>query len=461
MAANEKQTVALVSMAASAALAIAKFVAGALTGSLGLLSEAIHSLIDFGATVITYFAVKWGDAPPDEEHHYGHAKFESVAALVETALLFLTTLWIVYEALHRLYAGNSHVDLAWWAFAIVVGSIIVDFNRSRALDRVAAATASEALGADALHFSSDMWSSTAVLFGLLAVLGGFPWADSVAALLVAGVVLLAAFRLGKRTLNTLLDVAPHDASEQIRAIVSGFEGVLAMERLRIRPAGPTLFVSAVVSVRRTLPADDLGRLGNKITAAIKSAFPNADVTVTTIPVALDDETVYEKVMLIAANQRLAIHHLTVQKMAERVAVSFDLEVDGTMTLSDAHEKASKLEAAIAQELGEGVEVESHIEPKPEVILEGREADAAERDAIERSLRGFASKAGRLSDIHNVRVRRNAQGLFVHYHCVFPPGESVEAAHDVIDRIEIALEDAIPEIRRVIAHAEPSNRHRTR
>src|SRR5437763_82019 len=222
MAASAKQTAALASMAASAALAITKLAAGLVTGSLGILSEAIHSLIDFGATIITYFAVKWGDEPPDEEHQYGHAKFESVGALVETGLLFLTTAWIVYEALRRLITGETHVEPRWWALAIIAASIVVDFNRSRALRRVAEATSSEALGADALHFSSDMWSSVAVLVGLAAVWLGYSWADAVAALLVAGVVLLAALRLGKRTLDTLLDVAPQGASEEIRKIVNDF-----------------------------------------------------------------------------------------------------------------------------------------------------------------------------------------------------------------------------------------------
>jgi cation diffusion facilitator family transporter len=461
MPASQKQSVALASMVASAVLAATKLVAGLLTGSLGILSEAIHSLIDFGATIITYFAVKWGDQPPDEEHQYGHAKFESVGALVETALLFLTTGWIVYEALHRLITSDTHVEPAWWAFAIVAGSIIIDFNRSRALNRVAEATSSEALGADALHFSSDMWSSIAVFVGLAGVWIGYPWADAVAALLVAGVVLLAAVRLGRRTLNTLLDAAPQGSSEEIRRIVGGFDGVLALERLRIRPAGPTLFVSVVVTVRRTMPVDDMMRLRNNIGAAIRAAFPNADVTVTTNLIALDDETVYEKVMLIAGHHGLAIHHLTVQKMGSRIAVSFDLEVDGTMSLSHAHEKASRLEAAIGQDLGEDVEVESHIEPMPEAILEGEDVDSARRQEVESLLRQLAAKDSRISDVHNVRVRRNAQGLFVHYHCVFRPEESVETAHDIIDRIEIALQDTMPEIRRVIAHAEPSDRHRRR
>ena len=211
MSTSEKQSVALVSMAASAGLAIAKSIAGLLTGSLGILSEAIHSIIDFAATIVTYFAIRWGDQPPDDEHHYGHAKIESIAALVETALLFLTVAWIVWEALHRLYGGGSHVEVTWWAAAIIAASIIIDYNRARALKRVADKTSSEALEADALHFSSDMWSSMVVLLGLGAVWIGVPAADSIAALAVSCFVGLAGWRLGARTLNTLLDTAPEGA----------------------------------------------------------------------------------------------------------------------------------------------------------------------------------------------------------------------------------------------------------
>ena len=177
MASSEKQSVALLSLIASAVLAIAKLVAGLVTGSLGILSEAIQSAIDCGATIITFFAVKWGDQPPDEEHHYGHAKFESVAALIETMLLFGTALWIVYEAVHRLYVGATPIELAWWAFAVVIASIVIDYNRSRALRRVGLKTSSDALLADSIHFAADMWSSLAVLAGLILVWAGYPWVE--------------------------------------------------------------------------------------------------------------------------------------------------------------------------------------------------------------------------------------------------------------------------------------------
>jgi cation diffusion facilitator family transporter len=460
MARSEKEQTAIVSAAASAVLTGAKLVAGLATGSLGILSEAIHSLIDFGATLITWFAVRWSDKPPDEEHHYGHAKAESVAALVATGLLFLTTIWIVYEAFHRLFTGETHVDLAWWAFAVVIGSILIDFNRARALERTARKTSSEALSADALHFSSDMWSSIAVLAGLAAVYLGFPTGDAAAALVVSLFVALAGWRLGRRTLDTLLDAAPEGATERIRALVAAEDGVLSVNRLRLRPAGATLFAGIVIDVRRTMPVDDMIALKDRVARLVTRSFPHADVTVTANPVALDDETVFERVMLIAHRQGCAIHHLTVQNLDGRLAVSFDLEVDGNMPLGTAHDVATRLESAIRAEIGTDVEVESHIEPLPDRQLTGTAAGEDVRRRVDEALRSLAGSTARLTDLHNVRVRETEGGLFVHYHCRFDPAEPVERVHEAIDRIDHAIRDAVPSIRRVIAHAEPKGAIRT-
>ena len=187
--------------------------------------------------------------------------------------------------------------------------------------------------------------------------------------------------------------------------------------------------------------------------------PHADVTVTADPVALDDESISQRVRLIAQRQGLAIHHLTVQRLGIRTAVSFDLEVDGKMTLEEAHEKATVLEAAIRYELGEDVEVESHIEPLPERVLPGAEVRSPGKEEIEGLLRGLVAGQKRVSDIHNVRVRSNSEGLFVHYHCRFRPSETIETVHEVIDRIETELRQDKPNIKRVIAHAEPIGRGR--
>jgi len=454
---SEKQKVALVSLLASALLAAAKFVAALFTGSLGILSEAIHSLLDTGATAITFAAVRISDRPPDETHHFGHAKVESVSALTATGLLFATTVWIVYEALNRLLTGNVHVTVAWWAVAIVAGSIVIDFNRSKALKRVARSTASEALDADALHFTSDMWSSIVVLVGLGAAWAGYPWADSLAALAVAGFVGLAAYRLGKRTLGTLLDAAPAGTVAIIERLADETRGVLDLKRLRVRPAGATLFVDADITVRRTLPFDRVADIQRGFTEAIQRTFPNSDVSLTVHPVALDDETVFDKVNLIAARGGHPIHHLTVQQVGETLSVSFDLELDREMDFTTAHDVATALENAISEELGEEVEVESHIEPLHIDGLSGEEVPADLHDLIESRLKKLARGVEMLGDIHDVRVRHNAHGLFVTFHCRVAGALTVEAVHDAVDALESALKSRMPEVRRVIAHAEPKKR----
>lgn len=454
MARNEKQRVVILSFVASLGLAIAKLVAGLFSGSLGVLSEALHSLVDTGATAVTWYAVSYADKPADDDHHYGHAKAESVAALIETGLLFLMVGWIVWEAVNRILSGGHEVEITWWVVGVIAASIVIDYNRSRALSRVAKQTSSAALEADALHFTSDMWSSAFVLAGLVGVWLGFAQADAVAALLVAAFIAYAAWQLAQKTLSNLLDRAPDGVTARVKQLVEETQGVLRIASLRLRPAGPTLFASVVVEVARTMPVDDIVLLKRDIEAKILAEFADADLTVTANPVALDDETVFQRILLIAGRRNLSIHHLNVQEIRGQLAVSFDLEVDGRAPLAEAHEQATALENAIRAELGPTVEVESHIEPQPVRMLHGKEAGIKLSAEIETALVGLARKEPRMSDVHSVRVRRNDEGLFVHYHCRFQPDDTVDIVHAAVDRVENALQHQFPRIIRVIAHSEP-------
>jgi divalent metal cation (Fe/Co/Zn/Cd) transporter len=224
--------------------------------------------------------------------------------------------------------------------------------------------------------------------------------------------------------------------------------------LRVRPAGATLFVDADITVRRTLPFDRVADIQRGFTEAIRRALPNSDVSLTVHPVALDDETVFDKVNLIAARAGRPIHHLTVQHVGDRLSVSFDLELDRTMDFTTAHDVATALENAISEELGEEVEVESHIEP---LHIDGLSGADAPPDRIEARLKQLADGVSLLTDIHDVRARRNQHGLFVTFHCRVAGGHSVEAVHDAVDALEGALKTQMPEVRRVIAHAEPHTR----
>jgi len=452
---HQKEQVALTSILASAGLTVAKGAVGLATGSLAILSEAAHSLLDLAATVMTYFAVRISGKPADEEHHYGHGKVESVAALAETALLFLLSGIVIWEAIHRLLTEGPHAVVATvWAFIVIIGSIVVDFFRARVLYRVAAETRSEALEADALHFGSDMWSSLAVLVGLVFVAIGFEWADAVAAMVVAVFVCLAGWRLGKRTIDTLTDTAPAGAADLIGEVVERVPGVVAIDRIRARQAAGIMFVDLDLGVSRTLPLDRVSAVKDQATAAILAEFPHAEITVTTEPRALDDETVMERVMVIARNRGLAVHHVTVHAVGDHLAVAIDLEVDGALSLNAAHDIASGLEAAVVDELGSDVEVETHIEPLEADSLAGREA-APERVAeIQTALATLAIELGFVRDVHEVRVRETESGEIVNFHCYVDPDLTVHDVHERVDAVERGLRRRFQSVKRVIGHAEP-------
>jgi cation diffusion facilitator family transporter len=404
---------------------------------------------------MTYFAVRISGKPADEEHHYGHGKIESISALAETALLFVLSGIVIWAALQRLLSQEAHVvEPTLWAFLTIVGSIVVDFFRARVLYQVAKETASEALEADALHFGADMWSSIAVLIGLAAVAFGYPWADSAAALIVASFVCLAGWRLGTRTLNTLTDTAPAGVADRIVAAAKRVKGVVAVEHVRVRTVGATLFVELSVAVSRTLPLDRVAILRMEIVSAICKMMPGAEVNVAATPRPLDDETVLERVMVIARNMALAVHHVTVQAISGRLSVSLDLEVDGSLPLAAAHDIASSLETAIRDELGPAVEVDTHIEPLQLLGVAGRDAPAERVAAIQKELSAVARKLDFVREVHDVRVRETKNGEIVNFHCRVDPSLTVRDVHDKVDELERSVRRHFPEILRVIGHAEP-------
>ena len=370
-------------------------------------------------------------------------------------MLFLLSAVVIWEAVQRLIDARAHaVEATLAAFVIIAISIVVDFFRARTLDRVARENLSEALAADALHFASDMWSSVAVLIGLGGVTLGYQWADAAAALVVAVFICIAGWRLGRRTIDTLTDTAPQGVSERVTAIARHVPGIVSIERVRARPAGAVLFVDLGVGVSRTLPLDRVSAISERLTRAIRSELPQAEVTITTTPRALDDETMRERVMMIARNSGLAIHHVAVQTISGRLSVSVDLEVEGTMPLASAHEIASRLEDSLREELGPEVEVETHIEPLPADVLAGRDATPARLAEIHGVLVSVVAEILGVSEVHDVRVRDTADGEIVNFHCRVDPSLSVHAVHDLVDGVERGLRRRYPTIQRVIGHAEP-------
>lgn len=449
-----KERAALASIAVSALLTVAKFAAGLASGSLAVLSEAGHNLADVAATTLTYFAIRIANKPADEEHQFGHAKVESLAALVETGFLFALAVFVLIEAITRLFGHATNIEANPFAFAVLIASIIVDLVRWRSLKRIAATTKSDALAADALHFSSDIVSSGLALCGIAAARYGYPQGDALAALGLALFIAAAGFRIGRRTVNALIDAAPKGLSSQIRSIAQRVPGVVKVETLRLRPAGAEVFGDIAITVSRTLPLEKAAAIEEDVVAAIAAQHPEVAVTVAAQPIALDDETILERVLLIAAKRRVPVHHVTMQEISGRTAVSFDVELDGRMTQGNAHEIVSGLESDVGRELGPGVEVETHIEPLEPRPLRGRDAPPATRAKIAHALAILVSGTGPIRDVHSVRVRTTPDGLVVNYHCRVSPYLSVDEVHEHVDELDRKMRAGFDGIVRIVGHAEP-------
>lgn len=254
------------------------------TGSLGILAEAAHSGLDLVAAGLTFLAVRFSARPADSTHLYGHGKIENLSALAETLLLLVTCAWIVWEAAHRLRFHEENVAVNIWSVAVMLTSIVVDVSRSRVLSRAAKKYRSQALEADALHFQTDVWSSAVVIVGLLAVKLGLWWGDAVAALGVSAAVVWVSVRLGRRTVDALLDRAPQGMEERIAAAVSAVTGVHNCHNVRLRYSGPVLFIDLHVLVDGGQTLAEAHRLTETIEAAIQDIAPDADVTVHPEPV---------------------------------------------------------------------------------------------------------------------------------------------------------------------------------
>jgi len=449
-----KQSVALNSAIASAVLTVMKAIVGVLTGSMAVLSEAIQSGIDLTAGILTYFAVRQGDKPADAKHTYGYAKIESVSAFIETGLLFVTCGWIIYEASQRLFVKTVEVNPAWYAYAVLVISIIVNFSRAKALTKVAKETKSPALEADALNFNMDNLSSVMVIVGLVFVSFGFPLADPIAAICVSIFIAYAAYKLGKRTLDALIDTAPEGATLRITEEAKKIDGVLGVEKLRVRPAGATVFAEMVVTVSRKLSQEQVDSICSRIEKRIKHSIPEADIMVRAKPVTLNNETIIERIQIIAANHGLSVHDITIHILSGKKYVTFHAEVDTAYTVEKAHKAVSKLERQLMDELGDEVDICAHAEPYNAGIAEGVELPPEEVTMLAKKIGEMAKQLNLVKEVHGVKARKVDGRLFISFHCVYDGKTPLEEAHKQASTFEYLVKGNIPLTKRVVVHIEP-------
>lgn len=460
----EKRAVAGNSVIAALLITAGKVVVGVTTGSLGILSEAAHSALDLIAALLTYLSVGVSDKPADADHQYGHGKVENFSAFVETGLLLLTCIWVVYEAVLRLFFRRVEVEPSVWAFAVMLVSMAVDWWRSRALGRIATKYESQALEADALHFSTDVWSAGVVVLGLALILAGriyhVDWlrlADPIAALFVAGVIVSVSWRLARRTVDALLDAAPAGVRAQITDAVSHVDGVLEIGRVRIRRSGNRYFADLAVGFARTVTFQRSEQLVEAVTAAVQRILPEADVTVQPLPRAQRSENIFDRIRAVATRHNLNVHDISVQDLAGKLHVEQHVELDERMSLKSAHDQVTELEADMRRDVREIGDILTHIESEPATIETG---DEPVRDAaLERRLKSLAAEFPEIVDMHDIQIKKVRGRLYVSCHCTFSDDLSLSRVHDIQTDLEIRFKQAAPELFRVLIHPEPSTDNR--
>jgi cation diffusion facilitator family transporter len=462
---QEKKRAALLSVGSAALLLCLKTFLVWRTSSLGVLSEALHSGLDLVAAIITLLSIRVSDQPADSRHPYGHGKFENFSAFLETGLLVLTAFYIIYEAFSRLFFHSVHIEPSLIAILILFAALAIDLTRASALNKVAKKHASEALEADALHFSTDVWSTVVVILGVALVWAGnnwnVPWlayADSLAALVVAGVILWVSSQLGRRTIDALLDAVPEGLQHQISDAIGNMDGVLRVERVRVRRSGNRHFVDATVAVPRAANLEQVHALTDAIEQRVEKIVP-ADVVVHTEPRAPDNEDLFESIRAVAQRMGHPIHDISATQQDGNLFVELHLEVDENLSLGEAHRQATELENAIAA-LGDGrhkLDVNIHIEPlgshiaTPEIGV--GQMRQLELD-VEAFLNNMPPSYDELLSCHDVRVRQVEYHILASCHCVMKSDYPITRIHDVLAALEDMVKEKFPQISRVTIHPEP-------
>ncbi|TMD31182.1 MAG: cation-efflux pump [Chloroflexi bacterium] len=447
------ELVALGSVVIGVAIVAGKLIVGLLTGSLGIISEAVHSLLDLAASVFTLFAVRTARKPADTEHPYGHGRAENLAAFAEGVLLLITAAGIAFEAIRRLLAGGGAVNAADYAFALLIATLLIELGRAAVLRRVGREAGSDALQADATNRWSDVLATVGVLAGLAGVRMGVAWADSAAALLVAVIIARAATQLAWRSGDILIDRAPAGAERKLRSAINGVDGVREVRSVRVRRSGPLLLGDASIATARMLPLEAAAGLVDEVKRAARSALPELDLTVLVEGQSQPSDLV-ERVHAAAARNGGVrdLHNVTVERESDgSLHLTMHAKLPGDMTLASASKTSARLEKTLRSELPEATRIDIHLEPMEPIVVRGE--DVTQRRALLadriRNVVGSHSAVKRLVDVE-LSDRHNR----IHAHVVaeLAGDVSLEQAHQVETELEEQIRRALPEVHEVTARA---------
>ncbi len=461
----DKQKAALSSVFAAVCLTAMKIAVGIFTGSLGILSEALHSAIDLFAAVITLFAVKISDKPADSEHHYGHGKIESFSALIETVLLFITCGWIIYESVEKLFFGKAKELMGvQWGVLIMIISIIVDSSRVKVLKKVAKQYGSQALEADALHFSSDVMSSSVVIAGLIcAGIGDYlkmpvlKLADPIAALGVAILVIKVSIKLGKETIDVLLDTAPKGMREMIEQETGSIDGVLQVAEIRIRPSGGTQYIHLSIGVEANESHRNVHNIVHEIREKISKKILRSDIVVSTFPVEAVNITdlsinhVLEKIVLQFPGC-LNVHNVHVYEVEGRKNITAHIEVKENLVLKDSHELSHQIENMVQNEIKNVDNVSLYFE-RFEQEEQTEDITEMHHDIIG-IIEDAVNKIIDNVDCHDIKLYRNGKKISVFLHCGIRGDFTVDRLEEILHLIKTELKSNKTNLDNVHVHFEP-------
>ncbi len=450
---NEKTWVAFSSVIAAIILTVTKLVVGLMTNSIGILSEALHSALDLVAAGITLFAVQTASKPADEDHQYGHGKIENLSALIETLLLALTVVWIIYEATRRIILPDIEVDTNPIAFGVIIFAIIVDYSRSRALYKAAKKYDSQALQADALHFSTDILSSSVVLVGLIFTHFGFPLGDPIAAIIVAIIVMYLTAKLGRETIDYLLDRAPLGLTERIYTTVEAIEGVTSCGRIRVRKSGHILFVDAEIHADPSLPLEKAHQIASRVEFAIEQLLGPADVMIHIHPETETCPLLIESIRKEAEHFEWIkdIHNIHALEFENQATIILHIEINAEESIGDAHHAVSKFEAHLKEIYPLIHEVITHIEPFTE-----KKDFSLTLELLKHKIQSLTQKEGILRNCHDITMFPLGSGYYhVTFHCDADPNLNVRQIHNATKRLETNIRETLPILSQVIIHVESS------
>jgi cation diffusion facilitator family transporter len=443
--------VAVGSVAIGVSLVVAKLVVGLLTGSLGILSEAVHSLFDLAASTFTLVAVRTARKPADAEHPYGHGRAENLAAFAEGMLLMFIASPIGFEAIRRLFGGGPSVNPTSYAFALLIGTIVIESGRAIVIRRVGRAVSSDAMLADATDRVADILANVGVLVGLLGVRMGLLWADAAAALLVALVIVRAAGLLAWRSGDILIDRAPAGAEAKVRAAIADVSGVREVRSVRVRRSGPRLIGDASIATGRMLSVEAAGALADDVKARAQSVLPALDLSVVVEGQEQQGDLV-ERVHAAAARNGAVrdLHNVTVEREADgSLHLSMHAKMPGDLTLASASRTSKALELSLRAELPDATRIDIHLEPMEPDVVPGQDV-TARRAQLAAQMREIVAAHPEVKRCTDVELSYRHQQIHAHVVAEVAGDMSLEHAHQIETEIEEAIRRAIPEVHEVVA-----------